>query len=83
MVNPFPGPPPKSFPSDESLIWDADLRTLVNTSVPDPQHFDTDPDPWIRTLDSRCEQKKVFKDNKLLKSNNTVEIEVFLYLIAC
>jgi hypothetical protein len=22
------------------------------TSVPNPRHFETDPDPWIRTLDS-------------------------------
>ncbi len=44
---------------------------MVKTSLPDPWHFETDPDPWIRTLDygsgscsfgqwlSSCQQQKV------------------------
>jgi hypothetical protein len=30
---------------------DAVSKNRVNTSVPNPWHFETDPDPWIRTLE--------------------------------
>jgi hypothetical protein len=44
----------------------------VESSVPDPWHFGTDPDPWIRTLDLRIRiwlRILLFSDSKMPTQN--------------
>ncbi len=76
-------PNPVTGPLSFLLFW------ILPYSVPDPLHFQTVADPWIRTLDYWISLlptvgtfTSVFKDIKSLRNHKTVEINVFLSFYA-